>query len=136
MPLTSHRLGELPAERLLGVGTTGCVASVMGFQAAGTCSATSRNARLTNPFFYRQDAQIAGQATGAMSFAFIAALKKNSQQSYVQLLNSIRDELEGKYSQKPQLSCSHPLGKSLGYLDCGATLMLTIGIDTNILYVM
>lgn len=66
---------------------------------------------------YRQDAQIAGQATGAMSFAFIAALKKNPQQSYVQLLNSIRDELEGKYSQKPQLSCSHPL-------------------DTNILYVM
>ena len=65
----------------------------------------------------RQDAQIAGQATGAMSYAFIAALKKNPQQSYVQLLNSIRDELEGKYSQKPQLSCSHPL-------------------DTNLLYVM
>ena len=58
------------------------------------------------------DASIAGQATGAMSFAFINALKKNPQQSYVQLLNSIRDELEGKYSQKPQLSCSHPLSKS------------------------
>jgi len=64
-----------------------------------------------------QDAQIAGQATGAMSWAFIAALKKNPQQSYVQLLNSIRDELEGRYTQKPQLSCSHPL-------------------DTNLLYVM
>ncbi|KAJ5172104.1 hypothetical protein N7492_004697 [Penicillium capsulatum] len=64
-----------------------------------------------------QDAQIAGQATGAMSWAFIAALRKNPQQSYVQLLNSIRDELASKYSQKPQLSCSHPL-------------------DTNILYVM
>ncbi|KAJ5385132.1 hypothetical protein N7517_003043 [Penicillium concentricum] len=64
-----------------------------------------------------QDAQIAGQATGAMSWAFIAALRKNPQQSYVQLLNSIRDELESKYSQKPQLSCSHPL-------------------DTDILYVM
>lgn len=59
---------------------------------------------------YRQDANIAGQATGAMSWAFIAALKKNPQQSYVQLLNSIRDELAGKYTQKPQLSCSHPLG--------------------------
>lgn len=57
------------------------------------------------------DAQIAGEATGAMSWAFVTALKKNPQQSYVQLLNSIRDELEGKYSQKPQLSCSHPLGK-------------------------
>ncbi|KAH1937068.1 hypothetical protein KXV31_003587 [Aspergillus fumigatus] len=64
-----------------------------------------------------QDAQIGGQATGAMSWAFITALRKNPQQSYVQLLNSIRDELATKYSQKPQLSCSHPL-------------------DTNLLYVM
>ena len=47
-----------------------------------------------------------------MSWAFINALKKNPNQSYVQLLNSIRDELEGKYSQKPQLSCSHPLSMS------------------------
>lgn len=56
------------------------------------------------------DAHIGGEATGAMSWAFITALKKNPQQSYVQLLNSIRDELSAKYSQKPQLSCSHPLG--------------------------
>ncbi|WEW55406.1 Ca(2+)-dependent cysteine protease [Emydomyces testavorans] len=63
------------------------------------------------------DATIGGEATGAMSWAFITALKKNPQQSYVQLLNSIRDELATKYSQKPQLSCSHPL-------------------DTNLLYVM
>ncbi|PNS21275.1 hypothetical protein CAC42_1054 [Sphaceloma murrayae] len=63
------------------------------------------------------DASIANQATGAMSWAFITALKKNPQQSYVQLLNSIREELRTKYSQKPQLSCSHPL-------------------DTNLLYVM
>ena len=48
-----------------------------------------------------------------MSWAFITALKKNPQQSYVQLLNSIRDELESKYTQKPQLSCSHPLGTFL-----------------------
>lgn len=46
-----------------------------------------------------------------MSWAFISALKKNPQQSYVSLLNSIRDELESKYTQKPQLSCSHPLSK-------------------------
>ncbi|KAI9829588.1 MAG: hypothetical protein M1819_006093 [Sarea resinae] len=64
-----------------------------------------------------QDAQIAGEATGAMSWAFVAALKKNPRQSYVQLLNSIRDELQAKYTQKPQLSCSHPL-------------------DTNLLFVM
>ncbi len=55
------------------------------------------------------DANIAAQATGAMSWAFITAMKKNPQQSYVQLLNSIREELATKYTQKPQLSCSHPL---------------------------
>ncbi|MCJ1250279.1 Ca(2+)-dependent cysteine protease [Trapelia coarctata] len=60
-----------------------------------------------------QDANIGGEATGAMSWAFITALKKNPQQSYVQLLNSIRDELASKYTQKPQLSCSHPLGNAL-----------------------
>ncbi|CEN61610.1 Putative Peptidase_C14-domain-containing protein [Aspergillus calidoustus] len=63
-----------------------------------------------------QDAQIAGQATGAMSWAFITALRKNPQQSYVQLLNSIRDELATKYSQKPQLSASHPLDVNLLYV--------------------
>lgn len=42
-----------------------------------------------------------------MSFAFIAAMTKNPQQSYLQLLRSIRQELAGKYSQKPQLSSSH-----------------------------
>ncbi|KAI9717242.1 MAG: Ca(2+)-dependent cysteine protease [Chrysothrix sp. TS-e1954] len=62
------------------------------------------------------DAQIAGQATGAMSWAFITALKKKPQQSYVQLLNSIRDELEGRYTQKPQLSCSHPLNTNILYV--------------------
>jgi hypothetical protein len=56
------------------------------------------------------DATIAAKATGAMSWAFITALKQNPHQSYVQLLNSIRDVLETKYTQKPQLSCSHPLG--------------------------
>lgn len=58
------------------------------------------------------DATISSQATGAMSWAFITALKANPKQTYVELLNSIRDLLETNYSQKPQLSCSHPLGKS------------------------
>lgn len=53
-----------------------------------------------------------------MSWAFITALKRNPQQSYVQLLNSIREELEAKYTQKPQLSCSHPLSKSLSLSYC------------------
>ncbi|KAK4097441.1 hypothetical protein N658DRAFT_489201 [Parathielavia hyrcaniae] len=59
------------------------------------------------------DATIASQATGAMSHAFISALRQNPQQSYVQLLNSVRDILEAEYSQKPQLSCSHPLDTDL-----------------------
>ena len=60
--------------------------------------------------FHSADATIASQATGAMSYAFISAIKQNPNQSYVELLNSIREILEAKYSQKPQLSCSHPLG--------------------------
>lgn len=60
-----------------------------------------------------------------MSWAFINSLKKNPQQSYVQLLNSIRDELEGKYSQKPQLSCSHPLS-ALFLLQCPKDPLLTL----------
>jgi hypothetical protein len=46
-----------------------------------------------------------------MSHAFISALQSNAQQSYVELLNSIRDILEKGYSQLPQLSSSHPIGK-------------------------
>lgn len=62
------------------------------------------------------DANIAQQATGAMSWAFITALKKNPHQSYVELLNNIRDELATKYTQKPQLSCSHPLNTNLRFV--------------------
>ncbi|CAG8457773.1 5450_t:CDS:10 [Cetraspora pellucida] len=55
------------------------------------------------------DATEAGQNTGAMSYAFITALRSNKHQTYQQLLNSIRDILARKYSQKPQLSTSHPM---------------------------
>lgn len=81
-----------------------------------------------------------------MSWAFITALKKNPQQSYVQLLNSIRDELESKYTQKPQLSCSHPLSKLLSNLTYipylanhfvfGDMTGPNTCSDTNLLYVM
>ncbi|GAA5973386.1 hypothetical protein JCM11641_003105 [Rhodosporidiobolus odoratus] len=59
------------------------------------------------------DTSMQGQATGAMSWAFITALTKYPQQSYLQLLNTIRDELEGKYDQKPQLATSHELDVNL-----------------------
>lgn len=62
------------------------------------------------------DATIAAQATGAMSWAFITAMKQNPNQSYVELLNSIRDVLATKYTQKPQLSCSHPLDTNLRFI--------------------
>ncbi len=78
--------------------------------------------------FYSADATIAAQATGAMSWAFITSLKKNPQQSYVQLLNSIRDELQTRYTQKPQLSCSHPLGKAL-HLPPTHTASLLSGVN-------
>lgn len=48
-----------------------------------------------------------------MSWAFISAIKANPKQSYVELLNSVRDVLQTKYTQKPQLSSSHPLGQYL-----------------------
>lgn len=62
------------------------------------------------------DATINDKATGAMSWAFIGAMKKNPQQSYVQLLNSIREVLQTKYTQKPQLSSSHPIDTDLLFI--------------------
>ncbi|KAF4619053.1 hypothetical protein G7Y89_g14794 [Cudoniella acicularis] len=68
------------------------------------------------------DATIAAQATGAMSWAFITAMKKNPKQSYVQLLNGIREVLATKYTQKPQLSCSHPLGINIPESDATSSV--------------
>ncbi|KAJ9096779.1 Ca(2+)-dependent cysteine protease [Naganishia friedmannii] len=48
--------------------------------------------------------------------AFITALTRYPQQSYMQLLNSLRDELKSKYSQKPQLSASHPMDCNLLFI--------------------
>ncbi|KAF7727017.1 Ca(2+)-dependent cysteine protease [Apophysomyces ossiformis] len=62
------------------------------------------------------DAQEAGRATGAMSYAFTTTLRQNPDQSYQQLLNSIRDILRDKYEQRPQLSCSHPIDVHLKFV--------------------
>ncbi|VDB86646.1 unnamed protein product [Peniophora sp. CBMAI 1063] len=59
------------------------------------------------------DAFEAGTATGAMSFAFISALSQGGEQSYQSLLITIRGILKAKYSQKPQLSSSHPMDTNL-----------------------
>ncbi|KAJ2961392.1 hypothetical protein NQZ79_g3394 [Umbelopsis isabellina] len=84
------------------------------------------------------DATEAGQNTGAMSYAFTseltfksliwislstsdvnpvsAALRQNRQQSYQQLLNTVRTILREKYSQRPQLSSSHPIDVNLMFI--------------------
>ncbi|KAJ1306518.1 hypothetical protein OPQ81_007520 [Rhizoctonia solani] len=49
------------------------------------------------------------EAVGAMSYAFIQALKQKPRQSYRELLNNVREILRSKYEQKPQLSSSHPI---------------------------
>jgi metacaspase-1 len=54
------------------------------------------------------DATIGGEATGAMSWSFIEAFSQNGpNQTYVQLLGNIRKQLNGKYSQVPQMSTGH-----------------------------
>jgi hypothetical protein len=60
---------------------------------------------------HRQNSPITTQASGSISWAFIAAMQKNREQSYVQLLYSIQDELATKNALKPNLTCNHPLSK-------------------------
>lgn len=62
------------------------------------------------------DAKEAGQMTGAMSWAFISTLKASNNHSYLSLLNQMRDLLSRRYSQKPQLSCSHPTDMNLRFI--------------------
>ena len=57
-----------------------------------------------------------GQNTGAMSYAFIKCLSLQPLQSYLSLLQNMRQELSGKYTQKPQLSASHPMDVNLQFI--------------------
>lgn len=52
------------------------------------------------------DTSVNGTATGAMTWAFTSALKKNRNLSYFQILESMRDFLNGsgRYQQVPQLT--------------------------------
>ncbi|KIS71513.1 putative metacaspase [Mycosarcoma maydis] len=59
------------------------------------------------------DATEAGKATGACSFAFLSVMNQYPQLTYKQMLNAVRDVLASKYSQKPQLSSSHPIDMDL-----------------------
>ncbi|KIK97762.1 hypothetical protein PAXRUDRAFT_759934 [Paxillus rubicundulus Ve08.2h10] len=81
------------------------------------------------------DASIGGRNTGAMSDvrlhasdpvlfltplstmqAFLTALERNPNPSYQQLLVDIRRVLSNKYSQKPQLSSSHPIDTNIQFI--------------------
>jgi len=58
-----------------------------------------------------------GSATGAMSHAFVEAMKRNPSPTYQQLLGTIREILKaGGYGQKPQLSSSHPMDTSIMFI--------------------
>lgn len=62
------------------------------------------------------DATEAGKNTGAMSWAFISVLSQNSNHLYLSLLNNMRSLLSAKYSQKPQLSASHPQDMNIAFI--------------------
>ncbi|KAH8112639.1 metacaspase [Phellopilus nigrolimitatus] len=58
----------------------------------------------------------AGSATGAMSYAFVSSLSQQPQQTYQELLMNLRGILRDKYSQKPQLSSSHPMDTGIYFI--------------------
>lgn len=62
------------------------------------------------------DAQEGGEATGAMSYAFVSTLTEKQHQSYQDLLVNVRKILKSKYAQKPQLSASHPIDTKLMFI--------------------
>lgn len=62
------------------------------------------------------DSKEGGVATGAMSYAFLTVMGQNPNQSYLSLLQNMRDILQSKYSQKPQLSSSHPIDVNLQFI--------------------
>jgi len=57
-----------------------------------------------------------GEAAGAMSYAFTSSLLQNPNQTYSQLLKSVRDILRRKYGQKSQLSSSHPIDVNFPFI--------------------
>lgn len=62
------------------------------------------------------DASENGVPTGAMSYAFCKILNNTPHQTYLSLLQNMRQIMTGKYSQKPQLSTSHPTDVNLKFI--------------------
>lgn len=62
------------------------------------------------------DATMAGQASGAMSWALIQAFKeKGLEQTYVELLSNVRTHLQGKFQQIPQMSAGHRMNLAVKF---------------------
>merc|ERR1712137_137381 len=57
------------------------------------------------------DTSVGGEATGAMTWAFTSAFKKNPNLTYFGVLEAMRDVLNGsgRYTQVPQLSTGRPI---------------------------
>lgn len=55
------------------------------------------------------DATIGGEATGAMTYALIQSLKEAHVMEYTDLLRTMRQTLEGKYTQVPMMSAGRKL---------------------------
>lgn len=49
-------------------------------------------------------------------YNLLATLRQNPNQSYQALLNSLREILRDNYSQRPQLSASHPIDVHLQFV--------------------
>lgn len=62
------------------------------------------------------DSKENGVSTGAMSYSFIKVMTTNNNQTYLSLLQNMRSVLSGKYTQKPQLSASHPIDTNLRFI--------------------
>ncbi|ODQ79285.1 hypothetical protein BABINDRAFT_162314 [Babjeviella inositovora NRRL Y-12698] len=62
------------------------------------------------------DAKENGVATGAMSYSFIRVMEAGKDQTYLSLLQNMREVLMGRYSQKPQLSACHPIDTNLKFV--------------------
>lgn len=84
-----------------------------GCRSVFSCSSLSVDFERTDPYILcfdlrddqtSADTSFNGQASGAMSWAFIQTMARSPQQSYVQVLQSTRGLLLEKYSQVPQLS--------------------------------
>lgn len=59
------------------------------------------------------DATQGSTRAGAMSYSFLTVMSQNPNQTYLTLLQNLRGVMAGKFQQKPQLACSHPLDVNL-----------------------